>query len=384
MLSKLLGKVMHQKRCTTLVHIVQGVFKAKNFSLTELGRSLVSSAQERSCIRIVDRFLGNKHLLEEREAIYQVVLNLLVGKKERIAVVVDWSKISHGEHCLLRASIVYEGRSLTLYEEIHHQREEGKHSVHKDFLKKLKQLLPEGCKPIIITDAGFHNPWFKEVLGHGWDYVGRIRNNKHYLLDGRKDWTSIQGLFKRASSTVKALGQGKLAKTNSLSTYFYLVKERLKGRRSLTKQGKRRQGRQERERAKSAREPLLLVSSLKKSQHTAKKIVELYKKRMQIEESFRDMKSKSCGFGFRAIRTKSESRLKVYLLINLLATFWAWLVGYTVEKKGLHRQFQANSIKNKRVLSFFYLGCRAIKRNFIILYEDLWAALQDLQEKDYV
>lgn len=383
MLHKLFGKVMHQKRLETLGHIIKGVFKAKNLSLTELGRSLALPVQERSCIRRVDRFLDNEHLEKEREFIYQVVSSWLVGKKERVAIVVDWSKISHGEYCLLRASLVHEGRSLTLYEEVHHQRKEGQHNVHKGFLKKLKQLLPESCKPIIITDAGFHNPWFSEVLQHGWDYLGRIRNNKLYRLEDSEKWHSIQRLLKQASSIPMSLGKGWLAKTNALETYFYLFRETLKGRHATTKQGKKREGRKHRVYAKSAKEPLLLVSSLKGNKRMAKKMVTFYKKRMQIEESFRDMKSKSSGFGLRAIKTKSASRLKIYLLINLLATFWAWLVGYTVERKQLHRQFQANSIKNKRVLSFFYLGCRAIKRNMIILYEDLWAALQNVQERAY-
>lgn len=56
MVQKLFGKVMHQKRLETLVHILKGVFRAKNFSLTELGRSLALPVQERSCIRRVDRF----------------------------------------------------------------------------------------------------------------------------------------------------------------------------------------------------------------------------------------------------------------------------------------------------------------------------------------
>ncbi|MDP3559794.1 MAG: hypothetical protein Q8R79_05560 [Legionellaceae bacterium] len=69
-LSKHLSKVMHQKRLATLSLLVGSLFQAKIFNLTGLGRALKTSAQERSSIRRVDRFLGNKHVQKERLAIY--------------------------------------------------------------------------------------------------------------------------------------------------------------------------------------------------------------------------------------------------------------------------------------------------------------------------
>jgi len=39
--------------------------------------------------------------------------------------------------------------------------------IHKAFLKKLKFILPINCQPIIITDAGFRNSWFKMVEALG-------------------------------------------------------------------------------------------------------------------------------------------------------------------------------------------------------------------------
>jgi hypothetical protein len=41
----------------------------------------------------------------------------------------------------------------------------------KDFLVKLRSILPVDCQPIIVTDAGFKNPWFKEIKRLGWDYT---------------------------------------------------------------------------------------------------------------------------------------------------------------------------------------------------------------------
>src|SRR3990167_6826039 len=68
-LHKYLSKVMHKTRLTTLSLLVGSLFHAKFFSLTSMGRALKTDAQERSAIRRVDRFLGNKRIQEDRLAI---------------------------------------------------------------------------------------------------------------------------------------------------------------------------------------------------------------------------------------------------------------------------------------------------------------------------
>lgn len=64
---------------------------------------------------------------------------------------------------------------MTLYEEIHPQRKYGDREVHRRFLARLAKLLPVGCLPIIMTDAGFHSTWFDLVTQHHWQWVGHIR-----------------------------------------------------------------------------------------------------------------------------------------------------------------------------------------------------------------
>lgn len=36
-------------------------------------------------------------------------------------------------------------------------------------------LTPEGCRPILVADAGFRSTWFMQVEAIGWHWVGRIR-----------------------------------------------------------------------------------------------------------------------------------------------------------------------------------------------------------------
>jgi hypothetical protein len=50
-----------------------------------------------------------------------------------------------------------------------------KPKVHEQFLKALQKRLPPRCRPLLVTDAGFRTPGFKQVEALGWDWVGRIR-----------------------------------------------------------------------------------------------------------------------------------------------------------------------------------------------------------------
>ena len=81
-----------------------------------------------------------------------------------------------------------------------------------------------------------------------------------------------------------------------------------------------------------------------------------------LEEGFRDLKSTKYGFGFEHVNTVHIYRLNVFFLIAMLAAFLAWVIGFLAESQNLQTQYQANSTRNRRVLSLFYLGYRIILR----------------------
>jgi hypothetical protein len=102
---------------------------------------------------------------------------------------------------------------------------------------------------------------------------------------------------------------------------------------------------------------------------------------MQIEEAFRDLKNHRYGFSFRDCMSRQPHRLENLLLIGALATLAAWLVGKVAELKGLHRHFQANTIRTRNVLSTFYLGCEIISSAWIkMTLADYRDALRVLRE----
>jgi hypothetical protein len=358
-LHKILGAVIHKSRINLLSSVVFALIKTKQLKLTTLGRALELPIQDRSGIRKLDRLLGNLFFQQKNIIIYEAMSRMIVGNKLRPIIIVDWTKLPNINEYGLRASLSGEGRAITLYEEVHPKKKEGNAKVHASFLKELKSLLPKKCRPIVVTDAGFKNPWFKEVLKLQWDYIGRVRGLTKYS-DGA-GYKACETLHELASSRPKHLGDKILSKKNPLSTGFFLVKQKLKGGKKYDKSGKIRTDKDSKNYGRSYREPWLLVSSLKGS-FSAKKVITIYKHRMTIEEGFRDLKSSQYGFSMEANKTKKPERLIVWLLLAALASLFAWIVGYVAEKLGLHYQFQTNSIRHRRVLSFFYLGCLVIRK----------------------
>src|SRR5262249_554254 len=116
---------------------------------------------------------------------------------------------------------------------------------------------------------------------------------------------------------------------------------------------------EERELRQAALDPWLLATSLPDGD--AQHIVGLYKKRMQIEETFRDAKSHRFGWSMADVRLSSPQRTAALLMLGSLALVVVTLIGMSAEARGAHRAYQANT-RARRVLSFFALACAIIRK----------------------
>ena len=157
---------------------------------------------------------------------------------------------------------------------------------------------------------------------------------------------------------------------------MYLIKEEQKNHHKHAKSKRNSYGDAYR---KSANDPWLLASSLSDETHSAKQVVNLYSKRMQIEEGFRDLKSSKYGLSFEHAHSKKIERIQVQLLLAMLASLITHITGLAAENEKLHYQFQANSIKDRRVLSYFYLGCQVILKKIKIPDVALLQAQREIQ-----
>jgi len=373
---------MHAARRNALAVTVLAAIDERRLSVTGLGRAIDSDAKEKHCIKRADRIIGNEHLYGEYQEVYHSFSQMIIGAVKRPVILVDWSDLDpYKNHFLLRASVAVDGRSLSLYEEVHGLDAKEKPATHRAFLNQLKKILPDGCQPIVVTDAGFRTPWFKLVEELKWDWVGRLRNRHLVRANEEEAWFRAKDLYEKANATPKYLGEMQLTRRSQIPCHFVLYKGKPKGRSKTTCNGDRARSRHSEKCAQREREPWLLVTSLPASSKLAKKVVSIYSTRMQIEESFRDVKSVRFGIGFELNLTRTAKRLQILLLVAMIAAFVLWLLGMAARNSQQHLQYQANTVKDRQVLSAIYLGLRvATDRRFEFNLSELKAVAVVLRE----
>lgn len=352
---------MHATRQKAVSDCVHSLANGSSATVTSIGRGIHSGAYEKHSIKRADRLLSNGHLLREQTLVYGAICRLFCTAKHP-TISIDWSDLDECKrHFLLRAALSFEGRSITLYQEVHPLSTKEKPAAHKLFLQRLSLLLPADCKPVIVTDAGFKTPWFRQIEALGWYFVGRVRKPCFYTIDNGAYWQCISQLYPKASQRAKVY-QAKIARNTPFTCTLTLYKKKAQGRHALNADGSIKASKTSLSNARANLDPWLLASNLPQTRRHGKNVVAIYRQRMQIEESFRDMKSTQFGLGFEQNYTTKINRLSILLLLANLASLALILlgVGVTVAKK--HWQFQANTERNKRVLSFHTLGLRAIAK----------------------
>lgn len=377
---------IHATRLKALYWAIGVLIVGNRLSLTALGRAARGPAYTKHNIKRVDRLLGNRHLHKEVSGIFGGLANLLLSGKKRPVICVDWTPVGE-EHYALVASVPVDGRALPVYEEVYLKKHNNTQHAHKRFLRNLNDILPEICFPIIVTDAGFKNPWFKEVLRYGWDFLGRTGSNTKANKEKDDVWIKAKKLMEEAGSRAKHLGEWLLAKGNPIRVQLILgkkivrVKSKKSNRKSSAKRKRKPATAAQRKSRNRALEPWLLATSL--TGETAKSITKLYARRMQIEETFRDTKNHRFGWCFEDARSQSKERLRVLLLIAAIAVVAVTMIGNAAETSGIHLHFQANTIRKRRVLSLFALGVNLIRLNQSYQFNktDLSKSLDEIRSK---
>ena len=351
---------MHKSRQKAVVACVKSLLNGSAASVTSIGRGIDNNAFEKHRIKRADRLLSNANLLRETPTIYAATCHLLCSHIARPVISVDWSDLDeHKGHFLLRAAISLKGRPITLYQEVHCNKTREKQATHSAFLNTLRAILPSQCRPIIVTDAGYKSPWFREVLAVGWDIVGRVRRPHFYSPDNGNTWQCIRHLYTQATNRPKRFNNSQIVRSNPFACTLVLFKQKSKGRHALNRSGALKRSSHSKKHAQGAKDPWLLATSLVSHRQLSKQVVAIYRQRMQIEEGFRDMKSTRYGLGYEQNKSVKQQRLTILVLLTTLASLVAILLGMVLVTANKHRRFQANT-ETKPVLSFHYLGLRAI------------------------
>lgn len=348
---------IHVTRLEALLDVADALQRSQNLSLSAMGKHLSGNTERKHKIKKVDRLEGNKHLHSELSELYKGLSSFVfkyIAHTISAPIIIDLCFIKDDRLIqMLSAEIAVKGRSIPLYREVF---KEGELSGREQsFLLQLKEHLPDDREVIVIMDAGFSEAWFKCIEELGWDWLCRIRRGKSIKLSEDEDWTAIKDFIPCVSDRIKSYNNVLLMKTHEHICRLITIRLKSKGRKVKVSRGKDTSKLASGSYQTAAKEPWILATSLPLKYKPAI-IVKLYKKRMQIEESFRDIKSHQFGLSGRYIRTICIHRWGVKMLLAAIAQITCWVIGVIGHSQGLQKRYQSNTIKNRKVFSYFTLG----------------------------
>lgn len=360
---------MHALRERVLLRAVDALSGGWRLTLIDIARRWPGAERVRAPLKALDRLLSNRHLQAECQTLHLAMARWLL-RGPRPLIVIDWSELKADRSwCLLRAGVPVGGRTLTLLDQVYPGKDQGSPRAERQFLRSLRMLIPEDKHPIVITDAGFRTPWFEAVQALGWSWVGRLRGTtlvKPAAIEDRDDqWVPCRCLWQLAHAQPRELELMTINRSNSLPCKLVIHGKTPRGRKHYN----RGYGRQvcrnaySRKSAAREREPWLIIASPDLIDASARQLVGLYSRRMQIEGSFRDLKSHRYGATFEDSLTRAGARLTVLLIIHTLASFACWLLGMSCEQNGCDAWLAPAKAKHK-LYSTLRIGREALLKRW--------------------
>jgi hypothetical protein len=374
---------MHAARWRALHDVATAAVCGKSLTLTALALGTTRDTHLRHRIKCVDRLLANAHLEQERVDAYRALAHEWLSGLPQLLIVVDWSPVTDDmQWHLLRASVVVDGRSITLYEEVHPRAHLTALKVHQKFVKQLAALMPP-CQqsPIVITDAGFRTTWFRLIAKQGWCWIGRTRN-RDFVRQQDGEWFAAKKLYANATAVATDLGEYEAVRNRPLTCRFALIKTKSTGRKLRYPSGKEKCHTQAKKSAECNREPWLLSYSPRLAYLGAAAIVNIYFQRMRIEQQFRDTKNATHGMGLAQAKSGGKRRLQALLLIAHIAAMAKRLIGEAAQAQQLELQLTSNNIKNRKTISVMTLATRVIERpDLLKKIADAWPYIYALRQQ---
>jgi hypothetical protein len=295
---------LRKSQAKTLAAIVAAALGAGRLTLAGLGRQLVGPTCAKHKIKRVWRFIGNPRV--EPLDVMRAVVGRLVRrhvKKLRsrpLLVSFDWTKL-RSVHVLM-AAVVVKGRAIPLCWGSYADRTLGKsqNALEEALLLVLRQMLGPQVRVILLADRGFGRTELGRFCQrHGFDYVIRIPSKVRVKFNGQ----SV-----RLDQYPVHRGLCELHK-NVLYRQHDPVKQHvvIRWKKRLPKKSD---------------QPWYLMTNLAPTcpaKQAARRISDLYARRFDIEELFRDAKSGQFGYALGKTRIRRPDRLDRLILILVLA-----------------------------------------------------------------
>lgn len=316
---------------TNLALLVSAILKTRTLCLSELARAYPTPKERRVAapkhcllhqLKRLWRFSANERVdaLQVQLAFVPHVLARL-GHPRLVGLAIDWTffdtLLPSGEkvrYQVLRIAVPRKGRALPLvqlaYDRDRLPPTKSQNQLEQDALLAVLEALPEGVRPVVLADRGFHRAAFLRWLERrNLEYVVRLKKGACITeSDGRQWKLGEEGLRP---------GQLLWAEGVRYGLYHGRPRELLVNVALCWKLPK---SRARNPRRKLPEQPWYLATSLKDPRSAAN----WYWQRGWIEQSFKDSKSR---FGLARVQIRCPKRLSRLLMALTVALSWLMLMG---------------------------------------------------------
>lgn len=254
-------------------------------TLSGIARCFPAKGTGRSRYKRLSRFLDNGNF--KMINLTKDLIRLIYPEENILPVIIDQTAIHDIQ--AISANVPIEGRSIPIAISTFEYRriETSQNHLEEEFLTTLSSQLPKGIKILQIADRGYG----KSVL-----LKNRLKREELFIIRGRRD--IIVHYEENGKIYRKSLGRLKhsLGKPRRYRGCFYQGNKEIKVDVVVYRE-------------RGFKEPwFLLVPSGKEDILPTEKVVELYRRRMNIEVTFRDFKS---HLGVRGLSLKVKKRRKI-------------------------------------------------------------------------
>ncbi|MBA7612321.1 hypothetical protein ES703_19557 [subsurface metagenome] len=320
-------------------------------TLSGIARCLPTEGTGRSRYKRLTRFLDNKNF--KMINLSTDLVRLIYEEEDLLPIIIDQTAI--GDIQVISANVPAEGRSIPLaistfeYGKI----ETSQNCLEEEFLTSLSSRLPKGIKVVQIADRGYG----KSIL-----LKNRLKRREFFIIRGRRD----AGVHykENGKACYGSLGRLKhsLGKPRRYRNCLYQGKKEIKVDVIVYRE-------------RSFKEPwFLLVPSGKEDILSTERVVELYRRRMNIEVTFRDFKS---HLGVRGLSLRVRKGQRLDRLLGVIVLTYILLLALGISEIGISLRKRIEILRPKarhgtrRTLSVLTVSLFAISDTFLLTRDNL-------------
>lgn len=311
-------------RMANLAYLMLGIVKGRSVQLGKIAAHVPIRAKKQSLVRRLERFIDNG-AVRVRAWYAGIARDLLIAASVagEVHLIIDSTKVSFN-HQLLMVALAYRRCALPIaWTWVPHKR--GHSTMHKQLalLSYVRSLLPDGAKVSLVGDCEFgHSQIIEHLRLWHWDYALRESGPTLVGLYAGQTWLRLDELLPQAG-TFHWFGAVQLTALHAQATHLMACWQR------------------------GERTPWLLATNLTRPAA----ILQLYHRRMWIEELFAHLKGQ--GFDLESSHLRTFWHLSRLTLAVALLSVWLIAFGADLVERGLRPQVDRS---NRRDLSLFRIA----------------------------